>query len=233
MLKAFQRLWRILWYVEIVYLRQISFNFDGHWLRFTYFLSLRRNVSNSTDILQHSAWRKCPLEQFVLIMWPSERRVERKRENINSNWFGKKSEIRKLGAQNFTIQLITTPFIHKKTFWVNIASDVTPKTFNHHLIERQRDFPTLCTALKKCIPIHLLYIAIPLPWYPSHNNNHNTFVTHYHNFPSLSAGSSNEPGRNSRGGELTITATITWVITGPGCPSKANSRKLKGNLRNN
>jgi hypothetical protein len=40
-------------------------------VRSTYFLSVSMNVSNSTDILQHSAFLLCDEEQLVLIMWPS------------------------------------------------------------------------------------------------------------------------------------------------------------------
>lgn len=36
----------------------------------THFFPLSRKVSNSTDILQHNAFRRCPMEQFVLIKWP-------------------------------------------------------------------------------------------------------------------------------------------------------------------
>lgn len=45
----------------------------------TYFFPLSRKTSNSTDILQHSALRKCPDEQFVLIIWPSRRERKTKR----------------------------------------------------------------------------------------------------------------------------------------------------------
>lgn len=38
--------------------------------KYTYFFPLSRKVSNSTDILQHNALRRCPMEQFVLIKWP-------------------------------------------------------------------------------------------------------------------------------------------------------------------
>lgn len=42
---------------------------DKH-VKNTYFFPLSRKVSNSTDILQHNAFRRCPMEQFVLIKWP-------------------------------------------------------------------------------------------------------------------------------------------------------------------